>query len=887
MNYPYWELWTTGGGFWIALIAIVHVFVSHFAVGGGLFLVLLESKARNTQDKGLLDFVRVHAKFFLLLTMVFGGLTGVGIWFTISLLNPAATSVLIHNFVFGWATEWVFFFVEIAALLIYVATFDKMNPKTHIKIGWIYFGAAWASLFIINGILTFMLTPGGWLQNGNFWLGFFNPGFLPALVFRTFLALTIAGLFGFFTSAFLRDRELRLRAMKACATWLLPPFLLSLPAAWWYLHATPPEVREIILQRSPEIYVWLGRIVMVGGALGLASLLATVLGWLRPPKLIHGLLAAVMLLVGLSWIGSFEYIREAGRRPFVIYDYLYSSNVMPSQVQQINQEGVLAHARWLPERRITPDNQIEMGRRLFQLECAACHSVNGVLNDILPLTAKYSSFGLQAQMTGQGKVNRYMPPFVGTQEEKEALAAYVVYELQAKPRPEAPAWTPPQLHTEIPPFDPKKDDYVLLAWNNLGMHCISDSDPYWVLLPPANDLFAQLIRRGAKPEVVSEGVTISYEVEEGFRTPQDDVRFWEFAHSNFGAKDLPVGVGLSGNGVSGDMKYEEAHHAFGANLIPVTCYQDGKYNPFPVFEVTARDTEGALLARTKVVAPNSTEMGCRNCHGGPWRVDGVAGFSDATSADILFAHDRYSRTNLLEQAQAGEPHLCQSCHADPVLGTQGQPELLSFPAAMHGWHANYLSDAGADACARCHPSSPTGSTHCLRGAHRDATDCTSCHGTLEDHALSLLKYEHEHGKKGAARLMANLRPRKVSDVAQINARQPWLNEPDCSGCHKDFNPAAENASAFNQWTPDGSKLYRMSHDGTGKLMCEACHGSTHAVYPAHNIFEANRDNLQPLQYQGNTRSIGAEENCALCHKKKMTMPMHHPNMGLQTASVMR
>ena len=38
MNYPVWELYYAGGGFLIALIAVVHVYVAHFAVGGGLFL---------------------------------------------------------------------------------------------------------------------------------------------------------------------------------------------------------------------------------------------------------------------------------------------------------------------------------------------------------------------------------------------------------------------------------------------------------------------------------------------------------------------------------------------------------------------------------------------------------------------------------------------------------------------------------------------------------------------------------------------------------------------------------------------------------------------------------------------------------------------------------
>ena len=70
MNYPVWELGAAGGGFLIALIAVVHVYVSHFAVGGGLFLVLTEMKAYREASDELLDYVKMHTRFFLLLTMV-------------------------------------------------------------------------------------------------------------------------------------------------------------------------------------------------------------------------------------------------------------------------------------------------------------------------------------------------------------------------------------------------------------------------------------------------------------------------------------------------------------------------------------------------------------------------------------------------------------------------------------------------------------------------------------------------------------------------------------------------------------------------------------------------------------------------------------------------
>ncbi len=100
--------------------------------------------------------------------MVFGSITGVGIWFIIALVNPAATSLLIHSFVFGWAAEWVFFTVEIAAAFIYYYMFGRMDSATHLKVGWVYFIAAWMSLLLINGIIGVMLTPGSWAENMDF-----------------------------------------------------------------------------------------------------------------------------------------------------------------------------------------------------------------------------------------------------------------------------------------------------------------------------------------------------------------------------------------------------------------------------------------------------------------------------------------------------------------------------------------------------------------------------------------------------------------------------------------------------------------------------------------------------------------------------------------------
>lgn len=256
---------------------------------------------------------------------------------------------------------------------------------------------------------------------------------------------------------------------------------------------------------------------------------------------------------------------------------------------------------------------------------------------------------------------------------------------------------------------------------------------------------------------------------------------------------------------------------------------------------------------------------------------GMAGLSDETALDILDLHDRMSKTDLLKSAREGAPRLCQSCHGDPAMDAKGKPELLNLSAAIHGFHANYLTGRGVEACNNCHPSHPFGRSRCFRGLHAGmGLTCISCHGALEDHALSLLLKEQKGGKPGAARLMRHLTPRSVETIEKIKPRTPWLNEPDCLNCHVDFTAPENNASGFNNWTEAVEDLYRRRSDEAG-IMCQACHGNTHAIYPAGNPYGEQRDNIQPMQYQKNPYPIGANRNCKVCHTIEMEEEMHHPN----------
>ena len=229
MNYPVWEL--PAPGLLIAAVAIVHVFISHFAVGGGLFLVLAETKARREGDEALLGFVRALSRGFILLTLVLGALTGVGIWFTIALVQPQATSALVTTFVWAWAIEWTFFATEIAAAMVYYYGWDRLDARTHLAVGWIYFASAWASLVVIAGILAFMLTSGRLAEDAELRRRLLQPHatcrwWRCAPRSRSAWPASTS----LFAASFLKDADLKARVARWSATRWIAPAAVARPA---------------------------------------------------------------------------------------------------------------------------------------------------------------------------------------------------------------------------------------------------------------------------------------------------------------------------------------------------------------------------------------------------------------------------------------------------------------------------------------------------------------------------------------------------------------------------------------------------------------------------------------------------------------------------------
>lgn len=439
MDYPIWDL-TFGGGVLIGIVAIAHVLVSHFAVGGGLAIALSETLALRRNDRPLRELARRTSWILILVSTVFGAISGVGIWVTIGLVAPAATSSLIHIFVWGWATEWGFFVLEVAMALAMVATWDRVRPRTHLWLSWLYAFSAFMSLVVIQGIISFMLTPGRWIETRSFWDGFLNPSYLPGVVLRTGICLFLAGAYMMFAALREPDTEARPRLVRWLATLQVAGILVAYGGFRWWEVALPSEVQAVFrgstallsaLAATRSLALW-----------ALVAYLVLVLFALAVPKAQRWPVAAAALTASFVFFGGYERLREGCRKPFVIRDYMFSNGLLIADIPTFNESGVLARAGWAMVGQ--PDTMEGRGRALYRAQCASCHTLDGYLG-MRPLTAEADSdmlTGVVLTMKEMGEAYTLahargervdtrtldyplMPPVVGTEDEVEALVAYL------------------------------------------------------------------------------------------------------------------------------------------------------------------------------------------------------------------------------------------------------------------------------------------------------------------------------------------------------------------------------------------------------------------------------------------------------------------------------
>ena len=349
--------------------------------------------------------------------------------------------------------------------------------------------------------------------------------------------------------------------------------------------------------------------------------------------------------------------------------------------------------------------------------------------------------------------------------------------------------------------------YVLVGWNDLGMHGTAKDFSKIALLPPSKNIYAQLIKKvpGEKPQVVTKGIIIYYSFP-GNTYSVGKTNFWTYAGKLFNLdQPLADNISLTGKGLTGTLDPQENY--FFARGVPVTPYPDSSLNkevPFQLIHLVAKDSAtNIVLASTDVEISVGSALSCiqAGCH--------------SSEQSIL---DNHPVTPLADKLSA--PSLCANCHQDNALGVRGNSVIKPLSEAIHNRHVDLNMSGSGEICYKCHPGYRKQFWHGANNSNNMmGMNCADCHGTQEMIAHSI-----------------------------SNGRQPWFDEPKCGReeCHE------------SHFSEEPGKLYSESR-GHGGIFCSACHGNPHAVLPAY-AKNSYFQNIQLIDFKVNS------ENCTVCHE---------------------
>ena len=427
-------------GMVIGGVGILHVFLAQFAIGGGMLLTYFERLAQQGKEAHARKLVDGFFQILVLISFVLGALTGVAIWFTTIQVGARTIGLMIDRYHWLWATEWVCFSVEVVAGYAFVRVGKRLSDRARLRLLMLYATASWFSLFFINGILSWQLTPGS-DPTGDVWAGFFNASFFPSLVFRTFVAMALAALSACVViNTMDMPRDERAALIRRAARLALPMALMPL-LALWFVAVMPADSRSWIMGGSIAMTMFVGiaagASVLIGGY--------AVVGLLYKKLYINGATATLLVALAFGATAAGEFVREGARKPYTVRGVLYSTSIRPSEVADLRVRGATADDPY-PLRDATryPTAQLARGALVERALCDACHTMRGT-NALVELTHTWSDDQLRLNIAKLQRTKGFMPPFAGNADDVEAIVQLMRWEDAGAPSAWPTAATPPEI----------------------------------------------------------------------------------------------------------------------------------------------------------------------------------------------------------------------------------------------------------------------------------------------------------------------------------------------------------------------------------------------------------------------------------------------------------
>jgi mono/diheme cytochrome c family protein len=132
------------------------------------------------------------------------------------------------------------------------------------------------------------------------------------------------------------------------------------------------------------------------------------------------------MAAGLGWLGSFEWFREAVRKPYIIVGYMYGNGIEVADADRYRKEGYLSAISY---------RSGDDGADLFRHACRSCHAMTGY-KALKPAFDGVDRPFIAAIIKGAHLLKGNMPPFLGTASEADAIAAHIETGLDRRPIPE-------------------------------------------------------------------------------------------------------------------------------------------------------------------------------------------------------------------------------------------------------------------------------------------------------------------------------------------------------------------------------------------------------------------------------------------------------------------
>jgi cytochrome c553 len=425
-----------GSAWMMGITGTIHILASHTSVGAAMLFAFLAYKGYKENTTQYLPYMKKYGMFLLIFSYVIGSITGPGIWYTATAASPRGISALIHNFVWVWATEWVFFVYEVIGVFAVVYFINKVDTRTHLKLTYTFALASVGTLALIIGIISFMMWPGNeaFYITGSASDGFFGINTFPHMFLRIGFMIMMSGVIGLVISSAMKTENPQLSrelTKKMGYVSLLGGFV-TMFFFMWYM-GTLPENAHAVFNISKDSIIQNRLILTV--VFSLYFLLA-----IMKPNYINPLVASTMIVVVLLaglWPG--EKLRESMRKPYVAGQYMYSNQIISrdvpgkgikSELPLIAEKGLLQVNPFIPQnlKVITDENRLEAGKLLAKLSCSNCHSLEktGVYR---PLKDRLTGMDKEAIKSilyaiGAGGMT-YMPKLQLPDQEYDAIAEYL------------------------------------------------------------------------------------------------------------------------------------------------------------------------------------------------------------------------------------------------------------------------------------------------------------------------------------------------------------------------------------------------------------------------------------------------------------------------------